>query len=148
MATERTIQRRRRRGPQEGVSFIEVMVTTLVIGLLAAVVIPSFLGVRDEAGEATASSLIRTAASAVESASVDAGYEAVDAPALEQIEPSIEWLEATGAVAKDDQVSITRLGPAGFTLSAEADDGTVYTYVKDALASPTVSRTCGSGCSW
>jgi type II secretory pathway pseudopilin PulG len=130
------------------VTFIEVMTVVVILGPLAAVMIPSFVGVRDDAVDAGAESLLRTAASAVESASVDAGYGGVSTTALEQIEPNIEWLDADGALAASDQVSVTGLGPDGFTLSAAIPDGTVFTYVKDTQAMPVVTRACGAGCSW
>jgi type II secretory pathway pseudopilin PulG len=65
------------------VTFIEVMTVVVILGPLAAVMIPSFVGVRDDAVDAGAESLLRTAASAVESASVDAGYGGVSTTALE-----------------------------------------------------------------
>ena len=59
-------------GRPGGFTFVEVLVTTIVLGLLTALVIPSFLGTRDRANGATAESLLRVGATAVETASVGA----------------------------------------------------------------------------
>lgn len=136
-------------GRQAGFSFVEVLIVTIMIGLLAAIAIPSFLGTRDQATGASAQSLLRTAASAVESAAVDTeGYAAIAPVALVSIEPNVSWIGAPGAQASANEVSVTDLGESGYTLTTTTGAGAVYMLVKDLTGAPTVTRTCGPGCSW
>jgi type IV pilus assembly protein PilA len=137
-----------RRG-QEGFTFTELAVTVIVLGLLAALMIPVFLGTRDRAGEATAQALLRTGASAVEAASVDdEGFALLTTEALAASEPAVAWLDAEGADARANEISVSGLGPGRYTLTTTAADGTVFVLAKDRTATPAVTRTCGAGCTW
>lgn len=132
-----------------GFSFVEVLIVTIMVALLAAIAIPSFLGTRDQATGATAQALLRTAASGMESAVVDeGGYAAIAPAALSAMEPGVVWLSAPGAEASAGEVSVTGLGAGGYTLTTTTGSGAVYTLVKDLGAAPTVTRSCGPGCSW
>lgn len=134
---------------EAGFTFVEMLVTMIVIGLLAAIMIPTFLGQREKAQGATAESLLRTGSSAVEAASVDVdGYTTLSAARLAQSEPNLAWLDSAGAMAADNQVSVTDLGPQGYTLSTTTTSGVVFVLKKDLTATPTTSRTCGTGCDW
>ena len=136
-------------GRQSGFSFVEVLIVTIMVGLLAAIAIPSFLGTRDQATGASAASLLRTAASGIESVAVDTeGYGGIAPAALAAIEPNVSWTGATGARASGEEVSVTDLGENGYTLTTTTASGAVYTLVKDLTTAPTVTRTCGPGCSW
>ncbi|MGE4031865.1 MAG: type II secretion system protein [Thermoleophilia bacterium] len=132
-----------------GFTFVEVLLVTIVLGLLAALAIPSFLGTRDQATGATAEALLRTGASAVETASVDhEGYAALTTDALEAAEPAVSRSTSAGASARDDAITITGLGPDGYTLSTVSESGVTYVLEKDLTTSPAVTRTCGTGCTW
>lgn len=134
---------------QHGFTFVEMLVTTVVIGLLAAIMIPAFLGQREKAEGATAQSLLRTGASTMEAAAVDTqDYGLVTPARLAAAEPNISWLAAAGAVTSANEVSVTSLSAQGYTLSTTSPSGTTYTLVKDLTAKPTVTRTCGPGCAW
>ena len=134
---------------QAGFTFVELLVAMIVLGLLAAVMIPAFLGQREKAQGAGAESLLRTGASTMEAASVDAqGYPLVTTDRLAATEPNVAWLSTPGASAPKDQVSVTDVGPEGYTLSTTTASGQVYVLEKDLTAKPTVTRTCGAGCSW
>lgn len=132
-----------------GFSFVEVLIVTIMVALLAAIAIPSFLGTRDQATGAAAQALLRTAASGMESAAVDEdGYAAIAPAALSAIEPGVTWLSAPGAEVSAAEVSVTGLGANGYTLTTTTGSGAVYTLVKDLSGAPTVTRSCGAGCSW
>lgn len=133
----------------DGFTFVEVLVTTIVLALLAALVIPSLLATRTQAEDATAVALLRMGASAVETAAVGTeGYAALTPAALEAVEGTVTWLAAAGAIAEADEISVTGIGDRGYTLSTASTSGVVYVLEKDVTATPTVTRRCGPGCSW
>ena len=136
------------RTAQQGVTFVEVLVVTIIIGLLAAVVIPSVLGQQEKAQGGAAQSLLRNGASAIESASVDVGYAGMTTTKLHEVEPNLAWQTAPGATASANAVSVTGLSDAGYTLTTTTPSGQVFTLVKDVNTVPTITRTCGPGCTW
>ncbi len=61
----------RRMGADSGFTLVEILVVMLIIGLLAAIAVPSFLGQRDKAHDASAKTSVRTAATAIETFRTD-----------------------------------------------------------------------------
>ncbi len=140
---------RRRAKKQDGFTLIELLVVVIIIGLLAAIAIPAFLGQRDKANDAAAKSLVRNGATAIEAYFAEGNtYAGADAAALGNIEPNIVWT-AAAASANNDEVQISGVAATGYTLTSVSSSGTTYNYIKDTTAAgSTVQRTCaGPGCS-
>lgn len=82
---------------QKGFTLIELLVVIIIIAILAAIAIPTFLGQRQKAQDASAKSLVRNAMTAIESAYVDAkAFDNIKDEDLAAIEPSITFKDVEG----------------------------------------------------
>jgi type IV pilus assembly protein PilA len=125
---------RRRINDERGFTLIELLVVILIIGILAAIAIPSFLSQKDKAGDASAKSFARNMQTAQETYFTDNNAYADSLARLQTIEPALNETPGTTAPTADD-------APAGgFTVTATSDKGVTYTITRN--ADGTLSRTC------
>jgi type IV pilus assembly protein PilA len=138
------LERLRRRRNEKGFTLIELLVVVIIIGLLAAIAIPAFLGQRNKANDAAAKSLVRNGATAMEAYFSDGNtYVGANNTTLRLIEPNITWV-ASGGQAGSDEVSYGTPTASGYVLQSQSKSGTTFIYTKDlsATTGSTVRRTC------
>jgi type IV pilus assembly protein PilA len=106
---------RRRVQDEKGFTLIELLVVILIIGILAAVAIPTFLNQRGKAYDSNAQSMVKSAQIAEETyATSNNGTYATTAAELEAIDPS---LADTSAATLGTPLNVSS---AGYTVSATA----------------------------
>lgn len=122
---------RERSGSESGFTLVELLVVMLILGILAAIAIPSFFNQRDKASDASAKTDVRTAQTAMETYATDnnGSYAAANAAALQNIESTLN--DASGLVATPTG------GGTGYTVSADSSTGTGFSITRDGTTGQT-----------
>lgn len=131
---------KRSTGGEQGFSLIELLVVILVIGILAAIAVPSFLSQKAKAFDSQAKELARTAETTAETigAENNGSYERVTTTELNKEEPTIRITANT----KEAYLSSATKGVSSYAVTAKSANGDEFTISRG--TSGLVTRTCVS----
>ena len=143
---------RRRAEDEKGFTLIELLVVILIIGILAAIAIPTFIGQKSKANDSAAESLARNAATAMETYATNnnGSYASVDITQLNSITPALN-LSTTNNQAYLASASGTA---SNYTIAAVSPTDTETFSLTNANGTesfnctPTGKGACNAGGSW
>ena len=125
---------------ESGFTLVELLVVMLILGLLAAIAIPSFFNQRDKARDADAKELVRTAQTAMETYATDHGGSYAGATPADLIAIESTLNNANGGTGAKD----------GDALTVPATAANSYTVTVASANTPntfSISRAGGGGTS-
>jgi len=129
---------------ESGVGLVEILIVILIIGVLAAIALPSFLNQKTKAYDAAAKELVHSAATAAETYSTDHGgeYTGVSATELQKYEPTLQVCEGAPANACLKEGKPIENGKGYEVIAKAANTGDEFTIAMSSTGA--ITRTCTS----
>ena len=122
---------RKRQENEEGFTLIELMVVVLIIAILLAIAIPTFLGARNRANDRAAQSSIRNALTAAKVLFTDQqDYTAATTTTLSAEEPSLQFVASGAPSTTAKMVSVLGDTTSTFYAAGFSKAGTCF-FIKD-----------------
>ena len=130
---------------ESGFTLIELLVVILIIGILAAIALPNFLGQRTKAQDSSAKSDARNLVSQLESCYTDNNTYAGSTASGTSQSTCLPTNTGIAIGAGKGKVDVTAADASTYTVTATSQSGNTFTIKKDSAGTTTRSCTGSNG---